>query len=146
MLHHAIPWGARGALGLCLASMHGGRWGSHPHVGGGAARACRASGCAQAGSRVFWMAGARNSLLGALAYCSGVMWAVRQGRAGQGRAMVGIIFGGRWWGILGGGFGASGMLRSYHTENAGSHQIPEAKLCWAGLVLDSGMIWESPVS
>ena len=44
------------------------------------------------------------------------------------------------------GTGAAGMLRSYHSENAGSHQIPEAKLSWSGLVLDSGMIWESPVS
>ena len=57
--------------------------------------------------------------------------------------------------VLGGGAGCvrdpyrrragRGMLRSYHSENAGSHQIPEAKLSWAGLVLDSGMIWD-PVS
>ena len=38
------------------------------------------------------------------------------------------------------------MLRSYHLESTRSHQTPEVKLSWAGLVLDSGMIWESPVS
>ena len=38
------------------------------------------------------------------------------------------------------------MVRSYHPESTGSHQIPEVKLGWAGLVLDSGMIWESPVT
>ena len=38
------------------------------------------------------------------------------------------------------------MLRSYHLESTRSHRTPEVKLSWAGLVLDSGMIWESPVS